>query len=76
MKHAWLDWYANALKIGLAALVVFGFYSWAQKAAVEHDELCYVIQSHMEVSEGDEYKAADNAYWNYCAEPDRPANDW
>lgn len=70
MKWAWLDWYANALKIGLAALVVFGLYGWAQKATAERDELCYVVESHMEVSEGDEYKAAESAWWNYCSTPD------
>ncbi|NVN63361.1 hypothetical protein FGL97_09005 [Pseudomonas putida] len=74
--NSWVDWYANALKIGLAILVVMGLYDWAQNTAAERDELCSVIQSHMEVSEGDGYRAADSAYWNYCAEPDQPANDW
>lgn len=30
MKYATLDCFANALKVGLAALVVAGFYGWSQ----------------------------------------------
>ncbi|WP_144173556.1 hypothetical protein [Pseudomonas sp. Kh13] len=70
MKWGWIDWYANALKIGLAVLVVAGLYHWAQQATTKRDELCYVVESHMDISEGDEYAAAKRAYWNYCSEPD------
>ncbi|MFT2161520.1 hypothetical protein [Pseudomonas putida] len=66
----WLDWYANALKIGLAVLVLGGFFQWAQESAAERDELCDVVQSHLEISNGDERVAAESAYWNYCREPD------
>ncbi|UPK87342.1 hypothetical protein [Pseudomonas sp. A2] len=76
MKWAWLDWYANALKIGLAALVVFGLYGWAQDSAAKHEAVCGVLYEAAEstvavegAEDWTEYRRLQRVYDDECSGP-------
>lgn len=73
---AWLDWYANGVKIALVVLVVGGLCEWAQQQSAKQDAMCDVALSYVEVLEGQrgatrqEIRSAKKVAVEACAEPE------
>ncbi|MFB1632494.1 hypothetical protein [Pseudomonas sp. AP-1] len=64
----------RAMQLGLAVVVVLGLYGWAQEAAEERDELCYLASDHLESTAWERMDRAskdkaEKAYSNACSEP-------
>lgn len=73
---AWLDWYANGVKLALVVLVVGGVYQWSAETSRKQEALCDVALSYMEVLETKsgatrhEIRNAQAVEDDACAEPE------
>ena len=69
---AWLDWYANAMKLALVVLVVGGIYQWSAEESRKQEALCDVAQSYVEALDTraqvsrQEVKRAEKAVRDAC----------